>query len=110
MRNNNFTSHEDDESSTDQTRCPFAAHTRKTQPRGDFTPEDTAHHIIRAVTDDEAVSNTTSASLERGLAFRCSKCFRPYKRRLIDVTTVTYQSNIGQGFRFLRQLWVNNAK
>ncbi|KAK0451293.1 fungal peroxidase [Desarmillaria tabescens] len=98
MHNNNFTYHDDDADFNNQTRCPFAAHTRKTRPRGDFTPEETAHHIIRAgipygpeVTDDEATSNTTSASLERGLAF------------------VAYQSNIGNGFRFLQQLWVNNA-
>ncbi|KAK0186269.1 fungal peroxidase [Armillaria mellea] len=97
-RNNNFTYLHDDQSSTNQTRCPFSAHTRKTRPRGDFTPENTANHIIRAgipygpeVTDEEAASNTTSASLERGLAF------------------VAYQSNINQGFRFLQQFWVNNA-
>ncbi|KAK0199615.1 fungal peroxidase [Desarmillaria ectypa] len=98
MQNNNFTYHHDGEIFTNQTRCPFAAHTRKTRPRGDFFVEETAHHIIRAgipygpeVTDDEAASNTTSASLERGLAF------------------VAYQSDINNGFRFLQQVWVNNA-
>ncbi|KAK0199606.1 hypothetical protein DFS33DRAFT_1267808, partial [Desarmillaria ectypa] len=46
--NNNLTYHHDGQNSTDQTRCPFAAHTRKVRPRADFMPEDTAHHIIRA--------------------------------------------------------------
>ncbi|KAJ7738214.1 fungal peroxidase [Mycena olivaceomarginata] len=97
-RNNNFTfEHPDATLSTNQTRCPFSAHIRKTRPRADLgTPEETVHHIMRAgipygpeVSDDEAASNTTTT--ERGLAF------------------VAYQSNIGNGFRFLQQAWANNA-
>ncbi|ESK81127.1 fungal peroxidase, partial [Moniliophthora roreri MCA 2997] len=34
--------------STNQTMCPFAAHTRKTRPRGDFQPENAFNHIMRA--------------------------------------------------------------
>ncbi|KAK0443354.1 Dyp peroxidase [Desarmillaria tabescens] len=96
--NNNFNYHHDGERLGDQSRCPFAAHTRKVRPRADFTPEDGLQHIIRAgipygpeVTPEESQSNTTSPSLERGLAF------------------VAYQSNIGLGFRFLQQAWINNA-
>ncbi|KAJ6572014.1 DyP-type peroxidase [Mycena capillaripes] len=97
-RNNNFTfAHPDATLATNQTRCPFSAHIRKTRPRADLgTPEETAHHIMRAgipygpeVSDDEATSSTTST--ERGLAF------------------VAYQSNINNGFRFLQQTWANNA-
>ncbi|KAJ6571984.1 dye-decolorizing peroxidase precursor [Mycena capillaripes] len=96
-RNNNFTfAHPDATLATNQTRCPFSAHIRKTRPRADLgTPEDTFHHIMRAgipygpeVSDDEAASSTTST--ERGLAF------------------VSYQSNIGNGFRFLQQTWANS--
>ncbi|KAJ7603225.1 DyP-type peroxidase [Mycena polygramma] len=91
-RNNDFTYGD-----SNQTRCPFSAHIRKTRPRADFsTPEDTIHHIMRAgipygpeVSTDEADSNTTST--ERGLAF------------------VSYQSSIGDGFRFLQQTWANDA-
>ncbi len=135
MRNNNFTYHHDGERSNDQIRCPFAAHTRKVRPRADFTPEDPANHIIRAgipygpegqilfveqsrivayrmftVTPEESQSNKTSTSLERGLAFGSFECFRVNERWLIDATTVAYQSNINLGFRFLQQVWINNAK
>lgn len=58
------------------TRCPFAAHTRKTRPRADLKREDTMHHIIRAgipygpeVTPEESQSNKTGTSLERGFCF-----------------------------------------
>ncbi|KAJ7931178.1 fungal peroxidase [Mycena leptocephala] len=97
-RNNNFTfQHPDATLATDQTRCPFSAHIRKTRPRADLgTPEDAVHHIMRAgipygpeVSDAEAAANTTST--ERGLAF------------------VAYQSNIGNGFKFLQQTWADNA-
>ncbi|KAJ7255242.1 fungal peroxidase [Mycena rebaudengoi] len=91
-RNNNFTF----AGVTDQSRCPFSAHIRKTRPRSDLgTPEDSSHHIMRAgipygpeVTDEEAAASTTST--ERGLAFVC------------------YQSNIGQGFEFLQKVWANS--
>ncbi|KAJ7098345.1 fungal peroxidase [Mycena epipterygia] len=97
-RNNNFTfEHAGSTLSTDQTRCPFSTHIRKTRPRADLgTPEDSAHHIMRAgipygpeVGADEASANTTST--ERGLAF------------------VAYQSNIGNGFQFLQRIWADNA-
>ncbi|KAK0471127.1 Dyp peroxidase [Armillaria novae-zelandiae] len=97
MRNNDFTYHHDGENSNNQSRCPFAAHTRKVRPRADLKREDTMHHIIRAgipygpeVTPEESQSDTTNPSLERGLAF------------------VAYQSCIAQGFRFLQQVWINN--
>lgn len=93
MRNNNFTYHQGGGSSSDKIRCPFAAHTRKTRPRGDFTPEDPVNHIIRAgipygpeVTPEGSQSSKTDTSIERGLAF------------------VAYQSNINSGFRFLQQI------
>ncbi|KAJ7126012.1 fungal peroxidase [Mycena epipterygia] len=99
-RNNNFTYAEPGQTvsnSTDQSKCPFSAHIRKTRPRGDFGAESlNTHHIVRGgipygpeVTADEAASNTTS--IERGLAF------------------VSYQSNIGQGFQFLQQFWADNT-
>ncbi|KAJ7698722.1 hypothetical protein B0H17DRAFT_1196819 [Mycena rosella] len=97
-RNNNFAfAHPDTTLATDQSRCPFSAHIRKTRPRADLgTPEDATHHIMRAgipygpeVTDAEASSSTTSA--ECGLAFAC------------------YQSNIGNGFQFLTRFWANSA-
>ena len=48
-RNNDFTyAHSGEDIQSDQTRCPFSAHTRKTAPRADFNPVNTQNHIIRA--------------------------------------------------------------
>ncbi|KAJ7512499.1 fungal peroxidase [Mycena galericulata] len=101
-RNNNFTYAEPGQTvanSTDQTKCPFSAHIRKTRPRADLgLPENqtSTHHIVRGgipygpeVSAAEAASNTTET--ERGLAFVC------------------YQSDIGQGFEFLQEKWANNV-
>ncbi|KAJ7143350.1 fungal peroxidase [Mycena crocata] len=95
-RNNDFDYTEP--GASDQSKCPFSAHIRKTRPRADIgLPENKTsnHHIVRGgipygpeVTDDEASSNTTQ--IERGLAF------------------VAYQSSLANGFQFLQQLWANN--
>jgi deferrochelatase/peroxidase EfeB len=77
QRNQNFTyDHPEIQGfnlSSDQTRCPFSAHMRKTRPRADLG-NPTTHQILRAgipygpeVTTDEAASNATS--IDRGLAF-----------------------------------------
>ncbi|KAF5374576.1 hypothetical protein D9757_010184 [Collybiopsis confluens] len=99
-RNNDFNyTHPDLDLSTDQSRCAFSAHVRKTNPRAGFKGGVFAFHIVRAgipygpeITSDEAASNTSStdASLERGLAF------------------VAYQSNIANGFAFLQKTWASN--
>lgn len=48
-RNNNFNyAHPGEDIQSNQTRCPFSAHTRKTAPRADFNPVNTQNHIIRA--------------------------------------------------------------
>ncbi|THU94011.1 Dyp-type peroxidase [Dendrothele bispora CBS 962.96] len=107
-RNNNFTYAHPEIPGFDvlsnQTRCPFSAHIRKTRPRatlGAETGPANDHHIIRAgipygpeVTDAEAASNksSTDPSLERGLAF------------------VAYQANITSGFKFIQQSWVDNEQ
>lgn len=75
----------------DQSACPFAAHIRKMNPRGDIGEGGiTPHMILRRgipfgpeVTDAEKQSSTTSQ--ERGLLFVC------------------YQSVLSNGFSFLQQ-------
>nr|WAW38290.1 DyP-type peroxidase [Chondrostereum purpureum] len=98
-RNNDFTfSHPGADILSNQTNCPFSAHVRKVRPRADLNPPNTNHQILRAglpygpeVTDEEAASGRSSASLERGLAF------------------VSYQSDLDLGFRFVQRTWANNA-
>lgn len=79
-----------------QDRCPFAAHVRKTNPRrdlGNFGGTE-LKRIIRSgipfgpeVSADEAKAGKTSQ--DRGLLF------------------VSYQSNIGNGFKFIQESWAN---
>jgi Dyp-type peroxidase family len=97
-QNNNFTfAHPGEDLQSNQTRCPFSAHIRKTRPRADFSPMNTVNHIIRGgipygpeVTAAESASGVSDNSIERGLAF------------------VAYQSNLGQGFHFLQKTWADN--
>ncbi|KAI0086049.1 peroxidase [Irpex rosettiformis] len=97
--NNNFNYiHTGSDLTTDESRCPFSAHVRKTNPR-DLEAQGLLtdlNHAIRAgtpygpeVTDAESSSNTTQT--DRGLAF------------------VEYQSVISNGFRTQQLIWANNA-
>ncbi|KAH7100800.1 DyP-type peroxidase [Auriculariales sp. MPI-PUGE-AT-0066] len=99
-RNNDFTFLHGDNALTfnsDQSRCPFHAHIRKTRPRADLPSPLNA--IMRCgipyggeVTSGETRAKTSSPDirLERGLAF------------------VAYQSNLANGFQFLQKAWANN--
>ncbi|KAF9019286.1 Dyp-type peroxidase [Hymenopellis radicata] len=86
---------------TDQSRCPFAAHVRKTFPRDDLekltptSPSIDNRRIMRRgiqfgpeVTEDEHNSHTTKHG--RGLLFVC------------------YSSSITDGFQFIQQSWTND--
>ncbi|KAL9609257.1 MAG: hypothetical protein Q9167_005958 [Letrouitia subvulpina] len=97
-KNNNFR-YDFPEDPKTQTRCPFAAHTRKTNPRADLEdlkiPTE-SRRIIRSgiqfgpeVTAEEASSKKTKH--DRGLLF------------------VGYQSNLANGFQFIQRSWANNA-
>ena len=49
QRNNNFTfAHPGEDILSNQTRCPFSAHIRKTVPRGDFKNPNINNHITRS--------------------------------------------------------------
>lgn len=89
---NNFRYTADNNDQQAQDRCPFAAHTRKTNPRADLEdhgiPTDPQRIIRRGiqfgpeVSAEEAASSKTAQ--ERGLLFAC------------------YQSNIANGFQFIQ--------
>lgn len=73
-------------------KCPFHAHVRKMNPRGETNdPHELKHRITR-----RGVPYGTRAAAERGepagLLFIC------------------YQRNIGQQFEFLQKSWANNAQ
>ncbi|KAJ7589975.1 DyP-type peroxidase [Mycena floridula] len=100
-RNNNFNYTSSDAGfvfTSDQEKCPFSAHIRKTNPRADFTIQSPfPNHIIRSgipygpeVSDAEAAAGVSDNSVERGLAF------------------VAYQSDISVGFHTLQHVWANN--
>ncbi|KAI3604730.1 fungal peroxidase [Moniliophthora roreri] len=101
--------------SSNQTFCPFSAHTRKTRPRLDLGTNEFApimrggipygpegrlcsqgingwRLMASSVTEAEgsAQASSDSPELERGLAF------------------VSYQSDIGKGFAFIQQTWANS--
>ncbi|KAJ7590169.1 fungal peroxidase [Mycena floridula] len=98
-RNNNFNYTSSDPDfifESNQERCPFSAHIRKTNPRADFTIQSPfPNHIIRSgipygpeVSPAEAAAGVST--VERGLAF------------------VAYQSDISVGFHTLQNVWANN--
>lgn len=76
-----------------QNRCPFAAHTRKTNPRFDLNGQNIPtekNRIVRSgipfgpeLSQDEIANKKTAQ--DRGLLF------------------VSYQSNIANGFQFIQQ-------
>jgi len=94
QRRNNF----DFSDATDQSRCPFSAHIRKTNPRTDLPATAVKpHQVMRQgipfgpeVSPQEAASGKTATGVNRGLGFVC------------------YQSTINKGFSFLQEIWVNN--
>ncbi|KAI0833770.1 peroxidase TAP [Trametes gibbosa] len=98
LRNNNFRYAFPGDPTT-QERCPFAAHTRKTNPRADLEDppigaDIQTRRIIRRgvqfgpeVTAEEASSGKTKFG--RGLIF------------------VAYQSTIPNGFQFIQHSWAN---
>ncbi|KAK7442538.1 dye-decolorizing heme-containing peroxidase [Stygiomarasmius scandens] len=100
QKNNNFF-YAGELTKGDQSRCPYSAHTRKTNPRADFTEHGLTdaleqHRIMRRgiqfgpeVTPEESQNHRTLHG--RGLLFAC------------------YQSDITAGFQFVQQSWANNA-
>ncbi|KAG8529720.1 uncharacterized protein KY384_005201 [Bacidia gigantensis] len=81
-----------------QARCPFAAHTRKTNPRADL---------------DQFGGTELKRILRRGIQFGPEltaeeiSLGRTQKDR--GLLFAAYQSNIPNGFQFIQQSWANNV-
>ncbi|KAK0760811.1 hypothetical protein N5P37_005747 [Trichoderma harzianum] len=73
--------------------CPFAAHIRKTKPRGDLGDR-TGYDIMRRGIPygKEFVSGEEKMPEDRGLLFVC------------------YQSSLAKGFQFITKNWINNKR
>jgi len=77
-----------------QDRCPFAAHTRKTNPRSDLASTEKQRIIRRAIPfgpEVDPVTEKTQTIHDRGLLFKA------------------YQSNITNGFQFIQKNWADNT-
>lgn len=76
-----------------QNRCPYIAHTRKTNPRSDLSSTEKRRIIRRGIPFGpevtEAEKEAKKTIEERGLLF------------------VAYQSNIANGFQFIQGSWAN---
>lgn len=72
-------------------KCPFGAHIRKMNPRGDLgrSTVDQFRIVRRGIPYGEEID--TDPNGERGLLFVC------------------YQASLGKGFNFLQTTWANNA-
>ncbi|KAH9933659.1 Dyp-type peroxidase [Epithele typhae] len=98
-RNNDFRYTFPDDQTT-QDRCPFAAHTRKTNPRADL--ED----------PPISVSNENRRIIRRGVQFgpEVTPAEKAAKKTLHErgLIFAAYQSNIVNGFQFIQHSWANN--
>jgi len=97
QRNNNFRFQGE---TNDQSRCPFAAHIRRTNPRADLedhnAPTENRRIIRRGVQFGPEVSKEENCEKKtlhgRGLLFTC------------------YSSSITDGFQFIQTKWANSPK
>ncbi|KPI35787.1 Peroxidase 2 [Cyphellophora attinorum] len=95
--NNNFQFEDNDSiTSNPHSRCPFAAHIRKTRPRKDLDPKfmDFERVLRRGIPYgpglDPKGSESKVSKADRGLLF------------------VSYQSHLSRGFELMQKTWANN--
>lgn len=89
-----FTNNFDFQHDTQGLKCPFHAHIRKVNPRGETPANNELRHRItrRGVPyGPKLADGAPEDGVSRGLLFMC------------------YQRNIGQQFEFMQRAWANNA-
>ncbi|MEH1818796.1 MAG: Dyp-type peroxidase [Nostoc sp.] len=95
-------------------RCPFIAHTRKTYPRNDKTPEGGGPGPEEI--DRSEVTTQTHRLLRRGIPYGPVSASTPNNplqdEKFVDrgLHFLAYQTSIVDQFEFVTQNWVNNAK
>jgi Dyp-type peroxidase family len=86
-------------------RCPFTAHTRKTYPRNDLTPDGNTP-------EKGEVTTQTHRMLRRGIPYGIGSTSTPNTPVMDNVDRglhfLAYQTSITNQFEFVTRNWVNN--
>jgi Dyp-type peroxidase family len=104
VKENNFTYKDD----PDGTRCPFHAHIRKSNPRGD-----TVGHADPPGDESERMRRITRRGIPYGVRNRHPDAFQaledlPTER--VGLLFMCFQSSIENQFAFIQRIWVNNPE
>ncbi|HEX9926932.1 MAG TPA: Dyp-type peroxidase [Pyrinomonadaceae bacterium] len=96
-------------SDPDGLRCPFQAHIRKSNPRGDLTGDTTGN----AGTNDDGERNRRIT--RRGITYDDRKtrvadgqCLQDLPTREVGLLFMCFQESIRNQFAFMQRFWVNN--
>jgi Dyp-type peroxidase family len=99
---NDFNYRDSDSSSHAERRCPFHAHIRKMNPRGESAPNGTGGTGVTSLTVDEERSRRI---VRRGVPY---EEIDPQGSTKVGLLFLCFQNDISQQFAFLQKNWANN--